>query len=136
MSDNCSICGRNYAAYSEGHTPNSQTCLENQCTDLLARVKELEVALEKCVVALNDTKHQQEWAKTHPGESWSCVWNKKVEDALATAATLERKDVEADGKRLIGIDEACDQPEGSFTKYVQDQERVESHRAHQRKDVE
>jgi len=56
-------------------------------------------------------------------------------ESRVTSSTLERNDVESDGKRLITVDEACDQPKGSFTKYVQEQERVEAHKTHQRKDV-
>lgn len=30
MPDQCPVCGRTYATYSEGHTPNGEICLRNQ----------------------------------------------------------------------------------------------------------
>ena len=65
MSDHCSICGRYYAVYSEGHTPHSKVCLENQHADLLARVKELESELDdwKLVAKENAKKLDDDFFK-------------------------------------------------------------------------
>jgi hypothetical protein len=41
MSDICYTCGRSYALYSEGHSPNSIPCLKNQNDDLRNEIKHL-----------------------------------------------------------------------------------------------
>ena len=41
MSDACKVCGRIYANYNEGHTPNSRECLQNQLHDARSDIEQL-----------------------------------------------------------------------------------------------
>ncbi len=46
MSDTCAVCGRYYATYGEGHTPNSTTCLQNQLSDVKGELREAKAKIE------------------------------------------------------------------------------------------
>jgi len=45
MPDQCPACGRCYALYVDGHTPNSEECLAHQINDLRYRIEKLEDSL-------------------------------------------------------------------------------------------